>query len=119
MTPPIDPGFLGLGKVVDWLIAGVSALAGVVWKLFDHRMKKVERVAEAALPREEFEAVRQEDRQESRDDRKEIRDDMKTLSGEQRALRELMDVKMDGLRKDVNAGFESIRMEMRGRGTST
>lgn len=115
MTPP-DPGFLGLGKVVDWLVMGVSFLGGLVWKLFDKRMKKVEKVAEEALPRAEFEAMRHEDRQEARDDRTELRADMRVLTGEQRALRELMDVKIDGLRKDVNGGFESLRAEMRGRG---
>lgn len=116
MTPPIDPGFLGLGKVIDWLVMGVTTLAGVAWKLFDRRIKKVEKVAEAALPREEFEAMRQEDRQTLRDDRKEIIDDMKVLASEQRSLRDLMDTKIDGLRKDVNGGFESLRAEMRGRG---
>lgn len=116
MTPPIDPGFLGLGKALDWAVAGLSALLGLAWKLFDRRMKKVEKVAEAALPREEFDAMRQEDRQALRDDRKEIIDDMKVLASEQRSLRDLMDTKIDGLRKDVNGGFESLRAEMRGRG---
>ena len=112
MTPPIDPGFLGLGKVVDWLIGGVTFLGGLVWKLFDRRMKKVEKLAESALPRDEFENARQE----SRDDRAEIRRDIRDLNAEQRALREVVDAKMDGLRRDVNGGFESLRAEMRGRG---
>lgn len=112
MSAPPDLGFLGLGKVVDWLIAGVSALAGLVWKLFDHRMKKVEAVAAAALPREEFETARQE----AKDDRAELRSDMRDLFAKTESLRELIDTKLERQRSDMNGGFESLRAEMRGRG---
>lgn len=108
-----DPGgFLGLGKVVDWAVGGLTAAVGLVWKLLDGRIKKVEEIAEAALPRADFETAREE----SRNDRQNIRQDVKELFGKADstkdlinarvdAVREMMQEEIRGLREDMNGGF--------------
>lgn len=121
MADPTGAGFLGLGKAFDIALGLIGGLAMSIWGWVTHRFEKVEAIAEAALPRAEFEKAHHE----SREDRQNLRIDIKELFGKSEALREQVNVKVeaatqrmedkiDRLRADMNGGLNGIRDEIRG-----
>lgn len=120
--PVEDPGFFQ--SVLGWIVAAVGTVFG--W-LFNRTMKKhddeiaeVKELAEAALPRRDWEIAREESTRE----RGNIRSDVKELFNKHDSLKDYINdraegvetkimAQLDALRRDVNGGFSGLREEMR------
>jgi len=111
MSLDADPGFWK--QAAAWLWTLLLLPMGALWTAFNHRLAKIEKKADAALPRIEFD--KHQDR--TREDLKELFAKAETnkdvMNTRVENVRESVERKIDDLRRDVNGGFNAIRDEIR------
>lgn len=84
--------------IVNWLWAPVGALIGILWVMVNGRITEIQRVADEALPRADFEGyVMRSDRS-----REELRESVIKLFEETKAIRDKMNEQHIELLKNLH-----------------
>ena len=96
MIPDDSSGLLG--KAVDWVIGALAGLVGLVWTALHIRINDIKKTAEAAVPRHEWNRVRET----SSAERDLLREDIKQLFNRDDALKDHINNKIDALRNDMH-----------------
>ena len=98
-----DSGGL-LGKAVDWIVAALAGLIGLVWTALHVRVSDIKKTADAAVPRQEWLQMREATVKE----RDALREDIKQLFNRDDALKDHINNKIDALRNDMHDHFHTL-----------
>jgi hypothetical protein len=103
-----DPSFFA--KALDWAIGGLTVLIATVWGALHVRIGKIEKTADSAVSRTEWDAVRASAQQDSTL----LRADIKQLFTRDDDLKDHINDKIDALRTDMHQQFQRIVDKMDG-----
>lgn len=104
--PGEEPGLWAWLAEKGWIL--VAALVGLVWKMLDTRIKKVEETAEAAMPRAETDRRTDERRQ----DTARMKNQIEKLFEKNEQTKDLINAKVDGLQRDVHGQIAGLRHDI-------